>query len=84
MDLTGTFNQFIARYPLLTMGQIFQTDRREAVNEDYSIFSAQCACFVYFCLYAQQGRYEKAFVEFANEASRGAVTEATFKALFKR
>jgi len=49
-----------------------------------SAWGAQCYAFVHMCIYGLEHKYQKGFLDFAQRAFKGPVTEDDFKACFGR
>jgi hypothetical protein len=79
------FNESLAFTALMPMDQMFAVtrDSAEAMNAIGGLWSKQCWMFVHLCLYGENKRYQKAFIDFVTRSAREPVTEDLFKQCFK-
>ena len=74
----GDFNELLARRAIMPLDQMFASDPRNADP----LWAAQCYAFVHMCLYGENKKYQKPFIEFVSRSSREPITEAMFRDCF--
>lgn len=80
------FNAALAKRGLLPMGELLTKphDSAESKSPIGGTWSKQCAAFVHWGLYGNQGKNQKAFLTFLRRLDREPVSDALFKECFKQ
>ncbi len=74
----GDFNVLLAKRWLMPLGQMFAGD----ANSSDAFWAAECYAFVHLCLYGENKKYQKPFLQFVSRLGEEPATEEWFKQCF--
>jgi hypothetical protein len=77
----GDFNQVLSRKALVPLGEMLRT---EGPRQRTRYWKAQCYAFVHLCLYGNNRKYQKPFLQFVTRLGNEPLTEQLFKECFNR
>ncbi len=78
------FNAALARARLMPMQEMFDVarDSETARANVGSLWAKQCQAFVHLCIYGENGKYQKSFLQFVDRTAKQPPTEPLFKECF--
>lgn len=77
----GDFNRRLAERALIPFKRFLEPDQPQ---ERGAFWAAQCYAWVHMCLYGQNGKFQRPFVEYIRRLDTEAATEELFKECFKK
>ena len=77
----GDFNQVLSRKALVPLGEMLRT---EGPRQRTRYWKAQCYAFVHLCLYGNNRKYQKPFLQFVTRLGTEPLSEQLFKECFNR
>ncbi|MFZ9837971.1 MAG: hypothetical protein ACO3JJ_05550, partial [Opitutaceae bacterium] len=77
----GDFNQVLSRKALVPLGEMLRT---EGPRQRTRYWKAQCYAFVHLCLYGNNRKYQKPFLQFVTRLGSEPLSEQLFKECFNR
>lgn len=75
----GDFNQILAKRAIMPMGEMLAPDGPRARTREWK---AQCYAFVHLCLYGNNRKYQRPFLQFVTRLGSEAPSEQLFKECF--